>query len=147
MLKSEYQHENCSIARSLEVVGERWTLLLVREMLLEPRRFADLQRGLHISKNTLANRLDKLVAAGIVEKQSYTDARDWSEYKLSAKGRDLFPIVDALMAWGDTYRAPDGPPAFWVHDCGKPAGHRLVCEACGEPVSLDNVQPVAGPGA
>lgn len=146
MLKSDYLGQNCSVARALEVVGERWTLLIVRELLRRPRRFADLERRLAVAKNILAKRLDKLVTLGIVEKVPVDVAHDWYEYRLTPKGKDLFYAVQALMAWGDKYNAPDGAPAVFEHECGHPAGHKVVCEHCGNPVAPDNVHVTAGPG-
>jgi DNA-binding HxlR family transcriptional regulator len=135
MLKNDYVEQDCSIARALEVVGERWTLLIVRELLKKPARFLELEHALVISKNILGNRLEKMVLMGIVEKSSISSSYDWSEYHLTDKGRDLFPVIHALMNWGDTYAAPDGPPVILKHRCGKRPGHRLVCRGCGE--SLD----------
>lgn len=147
MLKNDYAGQNCSIARSLEVVGERWTLLIVRELLRRPHRFAELEAKLRIAKNVLTARLNKLVDDGIVEKVPYTDARDWNDYQLTRKGKDLFPVVNALLAWGDKYEAPHGPPVIFQHVCGHPAGHKLVCAHCGERVSPRQLRVVAGPGA
>jgi len=146
VLGSDYSGLDCSIARALEAVGERWTLLIVRELLRRPRRFTDLERTLPISKNVLAARLDKLVRIGVVEKVAVDPARDWNTYRLTSKGLDLFPVVSALMAWGDAWDAPDGPPAVLEHSCGHPAGHLLVCSSCAEQVDTTNVRTVAGPG-
>ena len=93
MLRSDYIGQNCSIARSLEIVGERWTLLIVRELLRRPHRFAELEDKLGIAKNILTNRLNKLVELGVVERVPYTDARDWNDYGLTRKGKDLFPVI------------------------------------------------------
>jgi DNA-binding HxlR family transcriptional regulator len=147
MLKSEYEGQNCSIARALEAVGERWTLLIVRELLRRPHRFAELEDKLAIAKNVLAARLTKLVDLGVVEKVPYTDARDWNDYRLTRKGKDLFPVISALMAWGDRYEAPNGPPVIFEHECGHPVGHKMVCAHCGTGVSLRTLRVVAGPGA
>lgn len=146
VLKSDYFGQSCSIARALEAVGERWTLLIVRELLRRPRRFADLERKLRIAKNVLSSRLAKLTELEIVEKVPYTTARDWNEYRLTEKGQDLFYVVQALMAWGDRYEAPDGAPAIFEHDCGHPAGHKVVCEHCGQAIAPADVHVVAGPG-
>ena len=146
MLGNDYAGQNCSIARALEAVGERWTLLIVRELIRKPQRFSQLERGLAVSKNILATRLEKLVAIGIVEKTSLEDARDWSTYALTRKGMDLYPVISALMAWGDRYEAPHGVPAIFEHACGGPAGHTLACETCGEPVDGYAIRGVAGPG-
>ena len=146
VLGSDYASQNCSIARALEAVGERWTLLIVRELLLKPRRFSELERRLPVAKNVLTSRLAKLVELGVAEKVRSSDARDWSTYRLTAKGLDLFPVVSALMAWGDAHEAPDGPPMIMRHACGGPAGHRLVCQTCGGGVDAHSVQVVPGPG-
>lgn len=146
VLRSDYFGQNCSIARALETVGERWTLLIVRELLRRPRRFSQLERTLGIAKNVLAARLEKLVSLDIVEKVPYTTGAERHEYRLTGKGQDLFYVINALMAWGDTYEAPDGPPAVFEHTCGHPAGHRVVCQTCGEPVTPANVHAIAGPG-
>lgn len=146
MLGSEYTSQDCSIARALEAVGERWTLLVVRELLRRPRRFVELERSLGIAKNVLAARLDKLVALGVAERAPTEDSGGWSAYRLTDKGLDLFPVVSALMAWGDAHFAPQGAPAVLEHVCGRAAGYRLVCTACDEPVDATTVRAVPGPG-
>jgi DNA-binding HxlR family transcriptional regulator len=147
MLKSDYTGQNCSIAKSLEAVGERWTLLIIRELLRRPHRFAELEGRLGIAKNVLTDRLHKLVDLDIVEKAPYTEARDWNDYRLTRKGKDLFPVISALMAWGDKYDAPNGPPVIFEHECGHAAGHRVVCEHCGGGVVARAIRVTAGPGA
>ena len=147
MLKNDYAGQNCSISRALETVGERWTLVIIRELLRRPHHFADLHEKLGISRNVLASRLEKLVELGVVEKVLYTDSRDWYNYQLTRKGRDLFPVINALMAWGDKYDAPNGAPVIFEHGCGHAVGHRLVCEHCGGDVSVGSVRAIAGPGA
>ena len=146
MLRSDYIDQNCSVARALEVVGERWTLLIVRELLLAPRRFSELQRRLDAPKNVLTVRLEKLVSAGVVEKTEIDRVRDWNAYSLTKKGLDLYPVVGALMNWGDAYAAPEGPPVVVRHECGHTAGHRLVCEGCGEPLDPLHLHAHPGPG-
>jgi DNA-binding HxlR family transcriptional regulator len=148
MLNSEYSGENCSVARALEVVGERWTLLIVRDLLTGPHRFAELQRKLGIAKNVLTVRLQKLVDEGIAEKVPYTGARNWNDYRLTRKGKDLFPVLSALMAWGDRYAAPQGgPPLIFEHECGHAAGHKMVCAYCGDDLIPRTVRVIPGPGA
>jgi DNA-binding HxlR family transcriptional regulator len=146
MLKSEYSGQNCSVARALEVVGERWTLLIVRDLLRRPRRFSELERHLAISKNVLASRLEKLVEYGIVDTVAVDDPRDWNTYELTPKGRDLFPVVNALRAWGDHYYAPRGAPAVFHHSCGGRVTSTISCKACGEEVDADSVSTKPGPG-
>jgi DNA-binding HxlR family transcriptional regulator len=146
VLGNEYEGQSCSIARALEAIGERWTLLIVRELLHRPRRFAELERRLAIAKNVLSARLEKLVRLGVVETTPVDELRDWNVYRLTRRGRDLFPVISALMAWGDTYFAPQGAPALFQHSCGKPAGHHLMCEACGDSVDADSIIGIPGPG-
>ncbi len=146
MLRSDYDGQDCSIARALEVVGERWTLLIVRELLLKPRRFGELERRLGVSKNLLATRLDKLVDMAIVEKGPNPDRASWSTYALTDKGMHLFPVLSALMAWGDAYYAPSGAPVVFEHHCGHPAGHAVACVACGGAVDRGSIRPMPGPG-
>ncbi|MGE0218340.1 winged helix-turn-helix transcriptional regulator [Mycolicibacterium sp.] len=146
MLNSDYDGQNCSIARALEQVGERWTLLIVRELLMRPRRFTSLQRRLGIAKNILSTRLDKLVDLEIAERIPYGDAGERYEYQLTRKGRELFPVINALLAWGDTYAAPEGAPLVFEHACGHPAGHKVVCAHCGKPLDLDHLEALPGPG-
>jgi DNA-binding HxlR family transcriptional regulator len=134
MLKNDYADQECSIARSLEIVGERWTLMIVRELMSGPGRYKDLERAIGVSKNILASRLAKMQALGLIEKETISHTRDWGKYRLSRKGRDLFPVIHALMAWGDQYASPDGAPVVMIHRCGGNVGHRVVCQWCGEPV-------------
>ncbi len=140
---------HCSVARTLDVVGEWWTPLIVRDAFYGMRRFDDFQRSLGVARNILAARLDRLVDAGIMERQPYQEHPPRDEYVLTEKGRDLFPVIAALMAWGDRWTAGEaGPPLLLLHEpCGKPATLRATCDRCGEPLTLDDVQPVPGPGA
>src|SRR5262249_9880589 len=119
---------------------------IVRELLRRPHRFAELERKLGVAKNILTSRLEKLGELGIVEKVPYTATRDWNDYRLTRKGRDVFPVICALMAGGDRYAAPDGPPGIFEHECGQAAGHKLVCAYCGEDVGLRSIRAIAGPG-
>jgi DNA-binding HxlR family transcriptional regulator len=146
MLRSDYASQNCSAARTLEVVGERWTLLVVRDLLLRPRRFSELASTLGIAKNVLSNRLDTLIEYGLVDRIRLPGRRDWAEYRLTNMGRDLYPVIIALRAWGDKYQAPNGPPVIVEHTCGHPAGHKLVCASCGVELVLRDLHVVAGPG-
>ena len=140
---------HCSLARTIDVIGEWWTPLIVRDAFLGRRRFEDFQRSLGLARNILAARLDRLVEAGIMERQRYEEHPPRDEYVLTTKGRDLFPIIAALLAWGDRWTAGEaGPPLLLIHErCGKPGALRATCDQCGEPMSLANVQPVPGPGA
>ncbi|WP_354699841.1 putative HTH-type transcriptional regulator [Paraconexibacter sp. AEG42_29] len=141
---STYQ---CSVARTVEVVGERWTMLILREAFLGVKRFDHIQRDLGIARNILSDRLGKLVDQGILEKRRYSERPPRFEYRLTAKGRDLYPIVVTLMQWGDKYTAPDGAPVELTHiECGQITQPQLTCDCCGKPVHALNVRPVAGPG-
>jgi DNA-binding HxlR family transcriptional regulator len=138
----------CPIARSLEVVGEWWSLLILRDALLGVTRFDDWQRRLGIARNVLAIRLDRLVEQGILERRRYQDRPPRDEYILTRKGRDLAPVIDALRTWGNTYAAPSGgPTTVLVHDdCGHEMTPVRVCSDCGERLVLDrvHVRPAAG---
>jgi DNA-binding HxlR family transcriptional regulator len=140
---------HCSVARTIDVIGEWWTPLIVRDAFFGLRRFEDFQRSLGLARNVLAARLDRLVEAGIMERERYTEHPPRDEYVLTPKGRDLFPIIAALMAWGDRWTAGEaGPPLLLIHEpCGEPGALRATCDQCGEPMSLANIQPVPGPGA
>src|SRR3954453_3093027 len=148
MRHSGLQQENCSIARTVAVLGERWTLVILREAFSRRRRFEDIQRDLGIARNILADRLQTLVAEGILERQAYQQRPKRFEYRLTDKGRDLYPVLIALMQWGDRYTAGDaGPPVELVHQtCGHVMHPQLVCDPCGEPVDPREVPPQAGPG-
>jgi DNA-binding HxlR family transcriptional regulator len=108
VLNRTYDGQNCSIARALEVVGERWTLLIVRDVLLGLRRFDELQESLGIARNVLADRLNRLVEEGVLERVRYSERPPRSEYRLTAKGRELEAALSALRGWGDKYASP-GP--------------------------------------
>jgi DNA-binding HxlR family transcriptional regulator len=148
MRNSSLAQFHCSVARTVDVIGEWWTPLIVRDAFYGIRRFEDFQRSLGLARNVLSRRLDRLVSAGIMERQRYEKRPPRDEYLLTERGRDLFPIIAALMAWGDRWTAGEvGPPLLLVHACGKPGSLRATCDQCGEPMSLANIQPVPGPGA
>jgi DNA-binding HxlR family transcriptional regulator len=143
-LGSNYEDQDCSLARSLEVLGERWTLLIVRDAFHGLTRYDEFQRSLGVATNVLSSRLQKLVAAGVLEREGPRGS-----YNLTQKGRDLYPVLLTLISWADRYEpGPDGPEVLILHSsCDRPAGGALRCEHCGEPVSLDNIQVVPAPGA
>ena len=134
------------MARALEVVGERWTLLIVRDALFAgATRFGDFQRGLGVATNVLTARLEHLVAMGVMERRPAGD-RGAEEYHLTDSGRDLVSAVVALTEWGDRWRAPDGPPILYRHrGCGGGVHVQAVCETCG-PVGGEDVAAGPGPG-
>jgi DNA-binding HxlR family transcriptional regulator len=125
----------CSIARTLEIVGEKWALLAVREVFLGDRRFDEMVRRTGAPRDTLAARLRTLVGGGILERRQYSEHPARYEYWLTEAGRDLYPVIAALMRWGDKHLAgDDGPPLVLAHRCGHRLVAQLVCEACGEPL-------------
>jgi DNA-binding HxlR family transcriptional regulator len=146
-----YSSANCSIARTLNVVGEKWTLLVLREVFYGVRRFDDFHAALGCARNLLSARLKTLVENGLLEKQAYRDdhGRRRAEYRLTDKGRDLLPAVVALMQWGDRWAADEAGPAVVLRhrDCGEPVSVRLGCDAGHAPLGARDVRAVPGPGA
>ncbi len=142
MLPRIYEDQDCSIARALEAVGERWTLLIVREALNGTRRFDEFQNRLGIARNVLSSRLERLVAEGILERRCYQDRPPRFEYLPTRKGEELLPITLALLSWGDHYYADpkEGPPVVLRHDpCGSDLSPRTVCTCCGKEATAQTV--------
>ena len=139
-------HLNCSVARTLDVVGEWWTLLVVRNIMMGQCRFEAIQADLGIARNILSDRLNTLVTHGVVERVKYHEHPERFEYRLTEKGRDLWPVIAALMAWGDKWQAPDGPPLLLRHTCEGRGHATTVCSECGEPMVIGSVRPKPGPG-
>src|SRR5690242_4860918 len=132
---SSVQPRNCSIARTLEIVGEKWALLAIREVFLGNRRFDEMERRIGAPRDTLTARLRTLVAAGLLERRPYSEHPARFEYFLTDAGRDLYPVIATLMWWGDKYLAgDDGPPLVLEHTCGHRLVAQLTCQACGEPL-------------
>jgi DNA-binding HxlR family transcriptional regulator len=143
-----FEDMNCSVAQCLEVVGEWWSLLIVRDAFLGVRRFDDFQARLGISRNILNQRLRKLVEGGVLERVPYQDKPPRSEYRLTEKGRDLWHVLTALRQWGDRWAAPAGPPLTMRHStCGHVVDAVAVCSHCGEPLGPRSVTAEPGPGA
>ena len=133
----------CSVARTLEIVGEKWALLAVREVFRGNRRFDEMIRWIGAPRDTLAARLRSLVSAGILERRQYSEHPARYEYRLTEAGRELYPVILTLMRWGDEHLAGDaGPPLVLEHACGHRLVAKVVCEACGEPVQARAVRPV-----
>ena len=130
----EVREVPCSIASALAVVGERWTLLILREIFFGARRFDELRRRLGIARNVLSARLDHLTEHGVLEKVSYQNRPVRFEYRLTSKGRDLFPILLALLRWGDRWETGSTPPSLTlVHTrCGAPVEPVMACGQCGD---------------
>jgi DNA-binding HxlR family transcriptional regulator len=144
---AQFSAENCSIGRTLEIIGERWTILVLRESFFGVRRFDEFQRNLGIARNILAARLQTLVGAGLLERRRYQERPERFEYRLTEKGRDMYPAMIAIKAWGDKYAAdPEGPSVTLMHD-----GHEFTpdirCAECGEHVSARDITPLPGPSA
>lgn len=140
MLGKLYEGQNCSVARTLEVVGERWSLLIIRNaMFLGMTRFMDFQRSLGIAPNILTKRLGEFVESGLMDLRPRENGRN-AEYVLTPKGRDLQPVVMALSDWGDRWAPADGPPVTYTHDdCGGHVVLRATCERCGKDPAPDEV--------
>ena len=139
---------NCSIARSLSVLGERWTLVVLRQAFLGARRFEDYQRGLGIARNILTDRLRTLVEHDILERRRYHERPPRYEYRLTQKGLDLYPILVSLMQWGDQYAGGHAAPLVLRHKtCGQITQPHMVCSECGERIDPREMKPEAGPGA
>jgi len=148
MLGNSYDNQVCSIARTLELIGERWTILIVRDAFLGIRRFDDFQRSLGVSRGILADRLDRLVDSGILERRCYQERPERFEYRLTDKGRDLWPVTVSLLKWGDRYHADHGPPRVILHrGCGGEVTERLRCSMCGADLTVRDVEARPGPGA
>jgi DNA-binding HxlR family transcriptional regulator len=149
MLRRDYQTQTCSIARALEVVGERWTLLILRNVFLGVRRFDDQQNQLGIARNVLASRLERLVDEEILERRPYGERPVRHEYHLTEKGRALWPVLVELLLWGDRYAPqPGGPPRILRHQgCGGTVGPHRMCTRCGQLLELEDVRSEVGRGA
>jgi DNA-binding HxlR family transcriptional regulator len=127
---------NCSIARTLSVVGERWTMLLLREAFLGRHRFDEFQQGTGIARNILSSRLRDLVRNGILDRVRSDGDNGRIEYRLTKKGLDLYPVLIAMMRWGDVWLSDEsGPPLTLIHrKCGAKTSVDMVCSHCGEQV-------------
>lgn len=140
----------CSVARTLSAIGDRWTLLILRDCFLGVRRFDAFQRDLELSPHLLSTRLAKLVEHGILERRSYQERPRRAEYRLTEKGRDLYPVMLSLLRWGDRWmwRDDETPSVTLVHrGCGSHTTPTLACSECGEPLDPQAVQPRVDPDA
>ncbi|MEO0494432.1 MAG: helix-turn-helix domain-containing protein [Actinomycetota bacterium] len=138
---------DCSIQRTLDLIGDRWTLLIVRDLFRGVRRFSRIQEDLGIAKNLLTDRLAALVDADIVEKVPYQDRPVRYEYRLTERGRDLSPALVALMRWGDRYVSGGLAPTELVHDdCGTRLELQPWCTTCNVPVAPTDISSRPGPG-
>ena len=145
--ESPHDEQLCSIAASLQLIGDRWSLLILRDAFRGVRRFDELAADLGIARNLLADRLQKLVDHGILVKQPYQQRPVRYEYRLSAKGVDLSPALVALMRWGDKHVIEQSPPVVLVHDrCGTPLEQTITCPHCDEAVAPKAIKSRPGPG-
>jgi DNA-binding HxlR family transcriptional regulator len=145
--RTSFRDMNCSVAQCLEVVGEWWSMLIIRDAFLGVSRFEEFHERLGISRNVLNDRLAHLVDAGVLERALYSEHPPRFDYRLTDKGRDLWPVLTAMRQWGDRWEAPNGAPLELVHKgCGHVAQVVGTCSECGERVSVRDVRAVAGPG-
>jgi DNA-binding HxlR family transcriptional regulator len=144
MRRTSFEQMDCSVAQCLEVVGEWWSLLIVRDAFLGVRRFDEFQSRLGISRNVLNQRLNHLVDNGVFRREQYQDNPPRYEYRLTDKGRDLWGVITVMRQWGDTWMAPDGPPLEIEHkNCGHVAQVVHTCSACGEAMDARSVRAIA----
>jgi DNA-binding HxlR family transcriptional regulator len=148
MKRTEFASWPCSIARSVDLLGDWWTPLVLREAFLGVRRFDDMQRELGIGRNVLTQRLKRLVDEGMLDRVLYQEKPDRHEYVLTDKGRDFYPVLAAMIAWGDRWLSgEEGPPIVLRHKaCGHDMTAKVVCSECGEPVQARDVRARLGPG-
>jgi len=149
VLHRDYPALDCSVAKALEVIGERWSLLIVRSVMHGNRRFGEMQGSLGIARNVLSARLQRLVDEEILERRAYQESPPRYEYFLTQKGLDLWPALIALLNWGDRYSPdPEGPRRLIVHkECGGTVSERGICESCGKVLTARDAKQVPGPGA
>lgn len=148
MLGKTYDSQVCSIARALELVGERWSLLIIRDALFGgATRYSDFQRGLGVATNVLKTRLDGFVDAGIMRRHRYSEQPELYEYLLTDKGRALAPALVALTEWGDRWATDAEPPILYTHSvCGAALTHQTVCTHCGRVDDPAEIRATVGPG-
>lgn len=148
MKRTPFRRWPCSIARTVDLLGDWWTPLVLREAFLGTRRFEEMQQRLTIGRTVLSQRLRRLVNEGVLERVKYQDRPERHEYVLTPKGQDLLPILLAMAHWGDTWLAGTcGPPTVLRHErCGRPTHAEVVCAACGEPLLAEEVTTMIGPG-
>ena len=145
MLKRDYEGQTCSVARALEVVGERWTLLIIRDAFLGLRRFEEFQASLGIARNVLTDRLNRLVEGGILERVRYSDRPERYEYVLTVKGRDLQIALAGLRQWGDKYISEKPPRISRRKSDRRPVVAAFVPKGA-EVLRADEIELVPGPG-
>ena len=138
----------CSVARVMDLMGDQWSPLIMREAFLGVTRYDDFQRNLGLARNTLSVRLNRLVAGGVLTKNLYQDNPPRNEYLLTDMGRDFFPVLSAIVSWGDRWLDSDqGAPMSLHHTtCGHDLGLNVICEHCGVSIEQPDVEFRIGPG-
>lgn len=144
----ETGNQICSVAKATSIFGDRWTLLVLRQLFLGMRKFSDIQQSLGITKHRLADRFNRLVEENIVYKHLYDEKYKRYEYRLTEKGADLYAVLITIGQWGDKWASDcDGPPIEYVHKaCGQPAKPALCCSCCGDKLTPQNLSVRMGPG-
>jgi DNA-binding HxlR family transcriptional regulator len=146
----DYDGEACNTARALDVLGDRWTLLVLREIFNGVRRFDDISAHIGVARDVLTRRLTALIDEGVVERRPYQEpgSRTRFEYRLTPAGRDLRPVLLALMAWGEKHRSDDGPTMTLIHpECDTPIHLAMVCEEGHQVPDDARLRVLPGPGA
>jgi DNA-binding HxlR family transcriptional regulator len=149
MRVSEFPRDTCSVANALEIIGDRWTIHVLRESFLGVTRFEQFRRNIGVAKNILSDRLNTLVAGGVLERRLYNERPPRYEYRLTAKGVDLYSVLIELMRWGNKWTpSADGPGVILEHrTCGKTIEPALACPECGELLEPRTLRARPGPGA
>ncbi len=148
MQRTSFGHMQCPIARSLERVGEWWSILILRDAFHGLTRFDQFQKSLDIAPNILTRRLNALVASGLLERRRYSERPARYEYLLTARGRDFRPVLLSLLTWGNKHFAPEGPSVVIVDTkTGKPVDAVLIDRASGEPIAAPRFRTAPGPAA
>jgi DNA-binding HxlR family transcriptional regulator len=149
MQRTDFQAMPCSIARTLAVVGEPWTPLILRDIVFGITKFDEIQRDLGVATNILTDRLHTLVEHGLLTREPYEHRPPRYRYELTGKGADLLPVLLALMRWGDRWTAePAGPPVTILHHaCGEATQPTMICSVCGRPLAAEDIGVRGGPGA
>jgi DNA-binding HxlR family transcriptional regulator len=147
MKRTTFADWPCTVARTVDLIGDWWTPLVLREAFYGARRFEEFERILGLSRNVLTQRLTRLTEEGLLERVRYQDRPPRHEYHLTDKGRDFFPVIAAMMRWGDLWLAPDGPPIVLHHKtCGHDTHAEVVCAHCREPLRHPDISAGLGPG-
>jgi len=146
---ADWDRDNCAVGNTLAVIGERWTLLVLREAFLGVRRFEQIQRNTGMARNILSDRLNTLVANGILRREPYQERPVRDEYRLTEKGLDLYPVLVTVMTWGMRHAMDDAAPTMLLQhkSCGSTRLPELACPDCGETVGARDMRALPGPGA